>query len=592
MKKIRFFLILTLISILLFSACSNENKSSDKDSTPSAGDAQKSQKEEKQQNNEDKNKDKNEDEDKKAEGTSEDSFVVNNGREFVKVGEKIYFRKFLSTDEAPLSVRGFYRTLFDGVRKSEFGYVTEDDKSFVKVFDDEGYGNIFYFENKFYLQKEIDDKYVLYSVNMDGSDQKVIKEADLMDIYEPLGYFILEVNGELQIMKNEEIIKEFKNDDTDFYAFNSIIGDKMIITRYSYHEESDSTISLYSISLDNFDDMVQLGVVKKPDAEMGILLNSSVSKVIEKDSKLWVEVTLTQGSARMFVGSSIFSAKAHEENSIKLEKSLVEEDIFDNIPNFDIVNGEVEFCMIKAGGTIADENGVFYNDSDKPTNEAIHYKIYSPKNYSNYFDLSYHAEVVEKVGDEIYFIMNTNRYYWEVGTHSTYFKLINSEYLCYDTKTKQTKSIFGELPENTEQYAFVWISKDPLQKDVVLYQMTEYLSASDSAQKKQFYGLSDEYFTDLYEIYELVPFANTANLDQDFIFGEDPVKKGEESKNAFFDFMTQKGAVTEFSEKFGTYDLPHEEYRQEGLVLAKLIFEPSGQKITKIEIIDYEAHLQ
>lgn len=589
MKKMRFFLIFAVISLLIFSSCSKENKEfEDKSGSSAADQGQNTQKDIKKQ--EDQNKDNIEE--SKDNAKSEESYVENNGREFVKVGDRIYFRKFLSTDQAPLSVRGDYRTLFDGVRNSQFGYVTKEDKNFVKAFDDDGYGNIFYFENKFYLQKEVNDKYVLYSVNMDGSDEKIIKEADLVDIYEPLSYFILEVKGELQIMKDEQIIKEFKNDENDFYSFNSIIGDKMIITRYSYNEDHDSTIRLYSINLENFDDMVELGVVKKPNADSGITLNSSISKVIEKDGKLWVEVTLTQGSARMFVGSSIFSAKAHEQNSIKLEKSLVEEDVFDNIPNFDVVNGKVEFCMITAGGIIADENGIFYNDSDQPTNEAIKYQIYAPKDYSNFYDISYQAEVVEKVGDEIYFIVNTNRYYWEVGTHSTYFKLINSEYFCYDANTKQTKSIFGELPENTEQYAFIWISKDPEQKDVILYQMTEYLLASDSADRKRFYGLTDEQFSDLYEIFELVPFANIAPLDAQLSFGTQSPKQGEEAKQAFFELMREKGAMADFAQEYGAYALPHEEYVQDDLVLAKLRFDSSGKKITSIELIDYKSHLQ
>ena len=181
--------------------------------------------------------------------------------------------------------------------------------------------------------------------------------------------------------------------------------------------------------------------------------------------------------------------------------------------------------------------------------------------------------------------MNTNRYYWEVGTHSTYYKLINSEYFCYDTKTKETKSIFGQLPENTDQYAFIWISKDPAQMNEILYQMTEYILSSDSTDKKRFYGLTDEDFNDLYEIFELVPFANTATLDSNFSFVQDSVKNGEEAKKDFFDIMTQKEAATDFIAEYGIYALPHIRYIQDDLVLAKLAFDSSGKNITHIELI-------
>ncbi len=122
--------------------------------------------------------------------------VKNNGSQFVKVGDTVYFRQY---DGEVTDLTGNFTNSHIAGGNGRMMMIKEGETAAETAFDDTGYGDFFYYDGKFYGMKmassedngNSDDsgytgydlvKSVVYSVNPDGSDEQIIADGSIKNI--------------------------------------------------------------------------------------------------------------------------------------------------------------------------------------------------------------------------------------------------------------------------------------------------------------------------------------------------------------------------------------------------------------------------
>lgn len=121
----------------------------------------------------------------------EETNIKNNGGYFVEIDNKVYFWEYneqmispIWGDTSPLEYAN--KDSFIEIEKAKMRYYDKGDKTLYTAFEEYGYGEIYYYNNRFYLTElEIDKKenkniYKVYSINMDGTDKRQIGEGKII----------------------------------------------------------------------------------------------------------------------------------------------------------------------------------------------------------------------------------------------------------------------------------------------------------------------------------------------------------------------------------------------------------------------------
>lgn len=590
MKRVKAFSILSLIVLLIFSSCTSIHDN-------------KIQQDEKGQDNQapketsavSKNQEVKKDQDAAGGGkiTAKDEKIENNGGNFVRIGERIYFRKIQSEQLGQIFSGGVYAQGTQQSVKSDFGYVTREDKTFVPIVKDmQTLGGIFYMNGKFYLERKLDKESYIYQMDKDGKNVVALTEGFLDAVYPKDNLYLIHDNsGRHFIYKDAEVVKEVRMGDEQI-LFEKLIDEYAIYTAYS-SQPSREEVKFYAFNLEQGDDFVEMGSLKLTFSTEEEQIHAYVDEVRKIGDKIYAMVRYVSGLGMHFTGYEIFSMDYDNAGSFQSEAKLdvqeSEENFVDFVPFIGIVDGKVDFCLMGEGDIIANHDGVFYNQSGKPSDNIISHRISEPIEYiSDYMSQSYVPEIVEKVGDEVYYVFDKRRYYMNGGTHFSYFKLMNMEYFCYDTKSKKNTSLFGVMENPEPQYAYIWVNEEQEDQYRLMYKMVDL--AFTEEQKEEFNAL---YFDEGIELANGVKVFESEFTAQKSLLSHqlEYVIEGEDSHSEgfkeFYSSMRYRGVSRDFSKPNHEENLPTMRENQGGIVLAKLYFDSVTDEIKKIEELNW-----
>ena len=161
------------------------------------------------------------------------SDVENNGGEYVRVGERVYFRKYGTNALDTLATFGEF----------VHGWVTGDESEIMfrdlktgavkTAFKDTGYGGLYVADNSFYLQERINSKDYVVRYSPDGATRETVREGTLLDITD---------SGLLAVEQYEG-----KNTSFSFYRDGKEVGSYQAETGYTYAGLSDDGLFLLNI---------------------------------------------------------------------------------------------------------------------------------------------------------------------------------------------------------------------------------------------------------------------------------------------------------------------------------------------------------
>lgn len=588
MKRVRAFSMLSLVVLLIFSSCispqSNKMQQDEK-----SQDSQVS----KETSGVKKDQEVNKDRDIGGESgkvSTKNEKIENNGGHFVRVGDRIYFRKIHQEQMGQIFEGAVYAEGTDQPVKSDFGYVTREDKTFVPVVKDmDMFGKIFYMNGKFYLEKKSDGANYIYQMDKDGKKSVVLAEGFLDGVYPKSNLYLThDYSAEAFIYQDDKIVKKVKMGEAQV-IFEKIIDQYAIYTVYFYGQ-THQEVRFYALNLDELGDLVDLGNIEpRSDAEEGVG-SAHVDEIKKMGDKIYAMVRYVSGNGMHPMGYEIFSMSYDRENSLQSEAKVSaresEENFVDFAPFMGIVDGKVDFCLMGEGDFLANYDGVFYNQTGKPSDEIISHRISAPIEYiSDYMGKSYVPEIVEKVGDEVYYVFDKRRYYIDGGTHFSYFKLMNMEYFCYDTKTKKNTSLFGVMENPHPQYAYVWVNEDQEDQHRLMYKQVD---LAFSEEEKELF--SAFYFDEgvdfanarVFESYVIPQKAMISPMLEYYIEGD----SNSEGFKEFYRSMRYRGISRDFSSPGHEENLPTIRENQGGIVLVKLYFDSVTDEIKKLVEVD------
>lgn len=578
MKRIRELSILCLVLLMIFSSCSSTQGEVEEKGRKETS---------KLQNSQDEQRRKLPTENQKK--TFEAQKIENNGGYFVGVDDRIYFQKIKEEEMGQIYDGFVYAFGTQKPVKSQFGYVTKTDKTFVPVMEDmEVHGNIFYMNGMFYFNGKLDDDAYIYQMDMEGKNITALTEGFLDAVY-PKGNLCLVQDGKGKhfIYQDMKIVKEINLADKGI-AFETVIDEYAI---YSVYELKDlkEVVSFYALNLDELGDFVPMGSASDDFGEEWDILNIYVEEIKKIEDKIYAKILYAGGSGKFLAGYEIFSMSWNEPHSLKSEVKLdaqkTEESFIDFAPSMGIVDGKVDFCLMGEGDMIANYDGVFYNQSAKVADDIISHRISEPIEYvSDYMGNSYFPEIVEKVGDEIYYIFDKRRYYMDGGIQRSYFKLMNMEYFCYDTKSKKNTSLFGVVENREPQYAYIWVNEEQEDQHRLMYKMVDL--AFTEEQKEE---LSDLYFGEGVElangvkVFEVEFATRKSLLSPNLEYAIEGEDSNSEGFKEFYNSMRYRGISRDFSKPNHEENLPSADKNEGDILLAKLYFDSLTEEIIKIE---------
>lgn len=528
---------------------------------------------------------------------SEETAVVNNGGEFVRVGSRVYFRKFLFDESSSLGMNGDYRASYDGNIPSIFGYIDDKDGVFHKLFDDRGQGKIFFFGGRFYLSRyseKATEKGLgeTYSVNMNGADERVIAEGRIQALDPKTKSFVVnDIKNGLRVYRGEPGQKPERQLKQGEY--HAIVDGHLIYSESESDEQYRVILKFYDFDLSTGKEPVLLGAVKEEEA-MGSFI--TVKSIQTAENKLWIGVEYLQGSGMFFQAGEIHEAMLGKKNSLK--RSVKYEGDAYELPSFAVQKGKPVFYDLTAGELDVRGGAVYFNASNqKHASDRKVHQIYASGKRSLYGGVSENIEVAERVGDQIYFVRNRERLHYVGGTRWSYYQLVNTEYLCYDISKKKLRSVFGVLPCKVPVEALIWLSEDASDNGKLLFEQVKAVTVHNKRDLKLFYGIEEEELAEKEGVMAgWMPYANVAKISPKLQFeylmlGKDGRPVGVKD-GGFKDFVnvmrTRRKATAKFVKQDGdeSYEIPRSYDEWKGQVYVALYFDETGETVVRIEEIE------
>lgn len=293
-----------------------------------------------------------------AEGT-----VYNDGGHFVQIGNKVYFRQPGQEAMAMSALYGDYSGT-TGADSALVSYDLDTQETAV-VFDDCGYGSIYYNGGCFYIpMTDAEGNFILSKVNPDGSREHV--DAD--DIggcskdgkYLALLKFDENYNTGISVYKDGEFLSDIKSETESLYV-EAIDNDYLIYRAMDFASE-EYTSDLYAYDLNSLTSL-KLGTLPSYEDMMG---SAEIAQVVFDGNKLYFSLGVYGGTGHFLYSAYFCEADLTAEGSLVCDSANGGEE--EVIPAFIIENGEftvTEGVPMSAKANVGDGNIYVYDEAGK-----------------------------------------------------------------------------------------------------------------------------------------------------------------------------------------------------------------------------------
>lgn len=249
---------------------------------------------------------------------------------FLKIGDKVYFRKFGKNSLPKTATWAEYLAYPTGEKGSFIAAYDNTTKEVSKAFDDAG-GEFYYMNNRFYMQH----KGTVYSVDENGNEYKELTENGNI-----LGCFNKEYLVVNQYEENNQgvnkIIKSiiYKNGEKDSELNTGERFEFSMKTdgRYAIYQElnySENSTKIWCKDLKSNKAPVLLGKINFEKLLSGTD-SCELLQMKRKKSDIYFSMSLHSGNAGHLMGGCIYKAHPNKKNSLKLmTKNLLGKIMYD-----------------------------------------------------------------------------------------------------------------------------------------------------------------------------------------------------------------------------------------------------------------------
>lgn len=484
--------------------------------------------------------------------------VVGNGEFFIKVGDKIYFRMYEQASLSESAMGGDFRSMCIEDDEKRICYVTEGNDEINDAFNDTGFGELYYYDGKFYLRDDLGS----YSINEDGSD------------------------------------KEYLNLGEDMASFHSVYDHYMFYTNLI-----DDKYAFFVKDLDTEDDGTPIFYLDM-ESERGW---PSIKQAEVHGEYAYIGVSYVEGTGYFFQGGDIVKCPIDGSDT---EGELIKEINFEDADEEEVkyvmkyftVNDDesVDVFYHLPGSAWVEEGDLYITDEDGE--EFLYVEGFERDPVGGIYEMT---EQVCMLDDEIYAINNlvVRSPEDDIGWRE-YYKVLKSIYYVIDAEDNLSE-IYTVDVEKEDMEAFVYLLQDTGDNGEYLVLCKPVITVGrEDSDLCYLYGLdpdNPDMFFDDYEIVE--PFYGDGyvyGLSDDFTFQivdyESDTFSRDTDIDEFIEYIDPDETFYEkvylddldFNEYTNMYSGPVDDYENDiyySSVFARIIFNEDYSEIERIEEI-------
>lgn len=349
-----------------------------------------------------------------AEGLS--GTVENNGKNFVKIGNRIYYIGYAKDCESDWSYGGSFRHEYQTMDSKLYYYDLDTGKT-ESVYEGKIGGKLYYSGGRIYATKSIETDEggysYIFSVLLDGTDEKVYDEYAgryLAGYDEVTDSVIVESCSEKNDYRNEYEV--WQNGECIATAAEKTIGISMVAAGngyvvYQWYDWDDEAYecTAHYLSCYNIADKktIFLGELPKPEDNN---MFDDMEHCVFDGNKIYFVAGKREGSGGFLAGALLVEAELEKEKSVKTSDIEIEEDTNGALPYVVIENGKAVVQDEDPVGIYMKKGSLFSAQSDS-AGPLVKGLMKNTKENESTKDF---MEVTEVIGDSAYIIWNTCQY--------------------------------------------------------------------------------------------------------------------------------------------------------------------------------------
>lgn len=332
------------------------------------------------------------------------SVLNSKGDFFIKVDDKVYFRKFDKKALERTALWGCYLDYPTGNGKSFIASYDLKTGAFKKEFDENGY-KLNYYDGYFYTDKDDGSgnyTYESYCFDKNGKNVKKIGRGNFVGVSQSGVVILSETIG------NNTTLKSYKAEKTEEIISNEnsleVIGIEEDYLIYSHYDKDYKNRLIYCKDLNSEGQSVSLGSIKTLVKGTNLF---KVKNILLKGTKLYISAVYTEGSGNYLSKTLVYQADLNKTGSLKKRSDIALKP--GDFPLSDIhfdKNGKFKKAEYLGGELAEEENNLYLSDNKNQLKLIA--KDFLPKSKSN--NLKYSAEHMVKIDDYIFMIVNKEKY--------------------------------------------------------------------------------------------------------------------------------------------------------------------------------------
>ncbi len=514
--------------------------------------------------------------------------VKNNGSQFVKVGDTVYFRQY---DGDVMDLTGNFTNASADGGNGRMMKIKDGETAPTVAFADTGYGDFFYYDGRFYGMKMVssadnsdaDDsgyagtdliKSVVYSISPDGSGEQVIADGNVKSISDDGSFYAIEnyiYGGPNTYMVYRDGKEYLDLSDVDSPEAFGVCGDYIIYADWKY--DLIRVISENPLTGDRY----ELGSIEYSD-ELGY---PSVEEFETDGRKIYISGGYYAGTMNML--QSVFTFVADVDGP---DHTAVVEDTDAECSAFILKDGEMVMtegrpCSVSYGLTNYDldyknENMelFYFDESGKRVCTGINLFSGTEADPGVVYTFVDHGAYID---GKLYYMANTGLHTWadDIGWRYSY-RILATDYGIADTDSlEQSSLIYDEYDDYIPMRIYLFEEEGDKPAAVLGQNYSCYLDESGEEESMEA---------------EMAFAGEKYELSSDFVLKAFPGLEGEYPEggaDALYEIITEHGfGDTFFSEsnmdEYGDYNVPIEYYLDDSTAGYKcmdfgVVFDGSGR---------------
>ena len=243
------------------------------------------------------------------------SDIENNGGNYVRVGGKVYFRKYGPAALETLAMFGEFAEEWSATGgASEIMAYDLTTKRVESVFEDTGYGGLYAGDGWLYLQERVNGANYVTRYGLDGIQSEIIAEGKLLGLTDG-GLLALEQNDAFLFYRDGKEIGRYASETPLLFAGLSDDGLFLVSSEYvgETDEGGDLQCALWQLSPDA-DALLSLGVLPETD----FMFSVEPEQFIETENQIGVAIGYYAGTGHFLNDFAALTATPGVENSLAM----------------------------------------------------------------------------------------------------------------------------------------------------------------------------------------------------------------------------------------------------------------------------------